>query len=421
MSLVRDDELTTELRTQRRLTLFRVLMLGAVFVLVLVWLVRGVLDQPHTPDNYTNSYSPSPAGHHAFVALLREKGYRVSQQSVVAKTVDGKDSNEALNLIFEPLPSLSSEYAQALESLVGQSDVVLVLPKRAYKAPEGLSSQGDDSAETASVVLTEGEYSLGAVEVVLDAAGVSEGLSVERVSDPTSIALADGRYETWLEQGEVGLQYFDIDLGFDYRDVVLMSEHGLPVAITLDRGATTLTLVSDPDLFSNRFLATDYAADLGLAVIGRDKRRREIVIDESLHGFTSDASVEYLAATPPGLWVTLSLLLMLGLFAWREVATARKSPEDAQGRRSRAYVIEGVARLMARARDYPAATKRLHKRAESMIVRDRLPIEREKLDALKSHSATGALGLIHAARDVSQLLKKEEHGRRTQREHNTDE
>jgi hypothetical protein len=109
------------------------------------------------------------------------------------------------------------------------------------------------------------------------------------------------------------------------------------------------------------------AATLSVALFRETPRKGPILLEETLHGFAADSSIEYLALSPPGLWVTLSLVLLLVLFGWREATVVRPAAAEATDRQARIYAVDGIARMMARARDHGSALRALLKRTRLVI------------------------------------------------------
>ncbi|NUQ33808.1 MAG: hypothetical protein HUU29_02550 [Planctomycetaceae bacterium] len=412
------DAPTNESTKRRRGTVYRAVMLGFFVILMGAWLIRALYDTPRIPDNWTNGYSASPGGHRAFLELMRRNGYEVQQDISVVKGIGGSESGNALFAILEPRPKYVAEESEALERAIDavddDRDVLLVLPKRWYRQTHAEEGQGisDDAIVLEENMLTEWE-----VERVLEYAGFGDDLKLHRHDDEAGLQDGTGRYFTPLERGKSKLQYFEPGEDFGEYATLVETSHGEPVAIEIEHNDGKLILVADPDILTNRFIGEGNSATLALNIVEASGYHR-VVVDESLHGFVSDTSIEYLAATPPGLWLTLSVMLLLALFAWREAAIFRQADDDSEQRRSRAFVIEGTARLMARARDYRTAIVRIRERAGrvlgalkgtgGLIAHGK---ESRELRALKRYESMGPRGVILAARDVSEMMDGEKHGR----------
>ena len=404
---------------------FRFLILGMAIVLAVLWIVLGVFDEPSKPDNWTNSYSTGPGGHHALVELLKENHYDVERSSTQFRSPDSEFyepyDGKVLALI-EPRPAHVenhlSEFENFFEGQFGTPNVILVLPKRYYHRI--------NREEAGDIVLEEERFALSEVQRVLDALSFGGEFTLRREEQPTEIIGAGGEYSTLLEDDESTLQYFEATSFFDTDrfEIILKTPDGKPLAIATsqDGGEGQTIVVSDPDIFTNRFLGKGEAANLAISVFDY-LGQIGVSIDESMHGFTSQANIEYLAATPPGLWATTSLFLLLLIFGWREATVLRPRHEREESRRSRAYAIEGVARLMSRAKDDATASKNLLRRAGPALVgrgtqvhtiglrgtatRSLQPSQQELLNGLKEHRHDGAAGLIKTAQAVSELMRED--------------
>ncbi len=347
----------------RRETIFRVVMVGAFIVTTVIWLVVGIFDAPLVPDNFTNSHSGSPGGHHAFVELLKENGRTVRREAVRLELPEYDAYKGATLMILEPRPEFVDEYPGELENLLKDardmpSSVVLALPKRAYY-PEYEDENGD-------LVLTEVIFPPDFVDELMRQSGFDRWFKVghDRRDKVPVLSIengADRQVSTEIHHPVQVLrprsELSDLPATVE---IIAATDRGDAIAVRLRGG---LVLVSDPDMFSNRFLGEPGMADLALAMLRGAPPKGEIVIDEALHGFGADSSLEYLAATPPGLWVTLSVVLVMLLFGWRQATVLRPIDAEVQDRAERRYAIEGLARMMERTGAHDEAARRIVRRS----------------------------------------------------------
>lgn len=357
----------------RRETIFRWSIIGVLLGGTLVWMLISLFSEPAKPDNFTNSHSYSPGGHRALVELLQRNNREVSRGSTSLKAPRQEGFQGDTLVLLEPIPEYVRESEEAVKLLFADAtrqptSVIMVCPKRWYEYAEPDNTAPDDVLSVREFL-----HPTSAAEVVLRTAGYRRNLALVRVKAQS--------IHTFGPRGEVAhrtrcqldgpVQVFSVrPEGRNAYDVLAETESGHPVAL-LVRGTDTnnrggVVLVSDPDVFTNRYIARTGAAEFVMELFGRTPHG-EIIIDEQLHGFTTDASVEYLAATPPGLYVTLSLVLVLLVFAWRQSTVVRPSRLEAPDRTDRMYAIEGVARMMMRTRDHRGATTRITRRSSLVL------------------------------------------------------
>jgi len=351
-------------------TRFRLILLGAMGAITLFVLGRGLFDKPEAQDNFTNSTSASPGGHRALVELLGKNGFTVRTSVDRLDKLDDdyfKPWGSALALL-EPSPEQVADHEVEMRALFRDErrpNVILVLPKRHYSPTK--------PDEDGRVVLKESIHSLADIEFLLEVADLKSDLSLRRGLETLALTDSQGQHRTRLHDWVGYPQYFVLTKPAEVTvenfmptgwRILVQTSDGKPVAI--HNAMRKLIVVADPDFLSNRYLAKGDAAVLAKNVFVQCQSR-EIVIDEAMHGLATQASLEYLAVRPPALWSLLSLLLLLGLFGWRETTVLQPALEEGDTRRSRAYVVEGVAKLMERARDYGPASRALIKRAQHAL------------------------------------------------------
>ena len=354
-------------RENRRESIFRWSLGGILLGGTLLWMVFSIFTEPKRPDNFTNSHSYSPGGHRALTELLERQGREVVRNTAKLKAPKMDGYNGDTLLLLEPIPEYVYDFADDFELLFDEAtrnptSIILVMPKRWYRVSE--TQDNEDSLE-----LIERLHPKSASEVPLREAGYRNNVALLRVNPQSIHAMSNQGYpiENTRTSIDAPVQVFSVrPEGRRGFEVLAETENGHPVVLRVrdtdenDRGG--VILVSDPDVFSNRYIARDGAAQFVMAVIEKGPSGK-IIIDEQLHGFSTDSSVEYLAVTPPGLYVTLSVLLMLLVFAWRQATVVRPARLEQTDRTDRTYAIEGVARMMLRTRDHRGAASRIGRRS----------------------------------------------------------
>lgn len=371
--------------TSRRESIFRWSLLGIALVITAGWMIKAALASPVQPDNYTNGYSRSPGGHHALIDLLEKNRRDVRVRAVSLKLPDYEPDGETL-VLLEPRTGHVDDFRDQFKLLFKEAhdrpcSLVFAFPKRYYEF------EHVDDADTE--VISEHLYGRSEIRQLLELSGLDDYLDVERdpeggkVGIPEDGALVDAGAErvTLLSAFDVPrpLQTFRFkrdpsSLGHSQAPTVLLvDDQNRPVAVHLfpkhPGQAGGIILLSDPDLLSNRWLDKPGAAALAMQMF-KQTAGGSLVFEETLHGFSADADIEYLAMTPPGLWITLSLVLLMALFGWREVTVVRPIASEAQDRQARIYAVDGMARMMQRARDTGSAYFALMRRARLVLGRD---------------------------------------------------
>ena len=406
----------------------RWLFIAVMAAVTLFMILRGVFEDPETRENFTNSGSPSPGGHRALVELLQKSGFKIETTVARLDRLDDeffKRGGRSLALL-EPSAEHVEEHQAELRALFEderKANIILVLPKRHYAQVE--TEDGE------SVVLQERLGSLEECRKLLELAKLDGELEFHRATEAATLTDAEGNLPAKLGGKHPFPQYFVLKEQPKAKprnrcepeppprwQVLVKDNAGNPVA--LRNNERNLVVLAEPDLISNRFLGEGEAAALSKLVMNASGTR-SIAIDEALHGLATQASLEYLAVRPPALWALLSLLLLLALFFWREATVLRPLEAETEQRRSRALVIEGVARLMARARDYGPAARSVIHRAPYALQTSRAQVHaagiagstpkgvpREMEQRLEAIGFAGGSegGLIQAAAAVSTLKRE---------------
>ncbi len=354
----------------RRESVFRVSVIGVFVAVTLTWLVSGLFEAPLVPDNFTNSYSGSPGGHQALVTLMRQNGRSV-RSSATGLHLPALDASSGDTLmLLEPRPRFMDEYSAEVEQLFTDvrevhSSVVLALPKRAYE-----SAYEDEQGQ---LVLRESIHPMSEKRALLARTGLQRWFSLEydtrervavRAEGPNSRRTADCEFH---EPVQVLRPTFDMRNIPAELDVIARTDRNDVIAVRWRVDPSEryggLVLVSDPDLFANKWLGEQGMADAAMLMLDFAPPNGAVIVDELLHGFGADASLEYLAATPPGLWLSLSVFLLLALFGWRQATVLRPVAAEMPDRASRRYAIEGLARMLRRVGDHIGAARRIQRRS----------------------------------------------------------
>ena len=115
------------------------------------------------------------------------------------------------------------------------------------------------------------------------------------------------------------------------------------------RGDGEIFVVSDSSLFTNRFLARGDNSVLAVHLLSHDGRR--VVFDEFYHGLSVRGNPLYLFTRPGYAAVTISVLLLVGIWTWREaVFLGPPLPDDEFRRRDIGEYIDAMARFFCRGR-----------------------------------------------------------------------
>jgi hypothetical protein len=420
---------TTEnlVREKRRDTYVRISLIGLLVLVTLIYFVVAILKPRTIPDNFTNSYTGAPGGHLALVELLQDHGYFIERSKARLELPEDRFRAETL-MVLEPRLHDDERFRGDFRTTVRDaqsrnSSFVLALPKRRY-------FQNWQTQTPGVVEVTETAVRMGDVVAALDATEFGNWLEVVREPSAHHRVLTAGGAGVELQDF---IQLLRLRSGVrtlpDHIEPILQTSSGYYVALRLRAGSRRdsegFVLVSDPDMFSNRFIAEPGMASLAMTALEHIPPGQTIIIDETLHGLADEAGVEYLAATAPGLWVTLSVILLLLLFAWREGTVLRPLSLESNPRDRRLYAIEGLARMMRRTNAHHEAAESIRRRGALVLSEGVIRgggLSKEELDALHQEYVMGgdaASELIYAAQAVS-ALKRRQYGNAGQPEHKAD-
>jgi len=335
----------------------------AIFSLGLVTFLLGLVLAAFVGDIYgeisadNNSYSRSLVGHHALTELLRKTGVTVvvSRNPRVARY-----RPHFPLLLLEPVRCVTARGTEAdagerLEGTLSRArgagaSVVIALPKRRV-APSSRIPGWIERERLLDVDRLE-KY---LPEAVRTAAGDDEH-PVRRPGSlgplrATSLGIETPRVE--IEDPQV--------LAPDIvEEPLLWCDAGVLIGrVTPPGEPSPVYVVSDPDLFNNRGLGRGDHAALTHALITRVLDARGVVIDESLHGFTSSGSLLARALSFPMVLIVLHGLLTAGLLAWSTAPRFGKAqippPELPPGK---TLLLENTGKLLLAAGDHRTALRR---------------------------------------------------------------
>lgn len=416
---------------EKKDSLFRMALFGVAVVGMAVYLISGALTPPQVPDEHTNSYSTSPGGHSALIEILRNNNREVNISIDPLPDINsGMTWGKSTIALLEPSLRKSKEFSVEFEEmmkLARKEDVriILALPKRRYE-----SKQVDGKI----LELEESYHGFVVVDALFQMTPVADYATLHRDDEGQKLGRFDFETKSFETEIKKPCQYFKLHEEDNYNiEVLLLNEDGNPVALRYHpQGVESYTtggliVLADPDIISNRFIDQDGAADLDLFLFERLNQSGDIYVDESSHGFASDANIPYLALTTPGLWVTLAIMMALCVWAWRQSTVLRTLEFEAPSRGNRKFAIEALGRMMLRARDHGMALFQLRKRGKMVLSGSRTSVRRagmagnapdnntetREIDRRAGQSSEQAL--IDAANHVSRQLLTGE------REHNTSE
>ncbi|MCF6227690.1 MAG: DUF4350 domain-containing protein, partial [Planctomycetes bacterium] len=410
-------------------TVFRVVVFGIIVLAMFVYLIAGAIQTPTTPETYSNSYSTSPGGHSALAELLDKNGYKVKQSVAPLPGLSaGADNDWLLSnpdtiALIEPNLSISEDFQHEfveLMEMVRTEDtrVLLALPKRGYEL-----KRLDDN----TIILEEYFHSLDEADDLFQETPLARFAVIKRDGDDQTLDAPEFEFGQDVKtKVKFPRQYFELTVDpedpmfVDHVEILLTNEKGKPVAMRYRRRVHDddygLIVLADPDILTNRYIKSEGAADLSLLLFQTLNESGNIHIDESSHGFASDASIEYLALTPPGLWVTLALFLTLLVWAWRQSTVMRPANAITPSRGQRKYAIEALGRMMLRARDHGSALIQFRRRGKLVLSSDRTSVRQagmgegsavETDTSTYQHYVSGNTeqSLIDAANEISQQLR----------------
>jgi hypothetical protein len=290
-------------------------VLSAVIALsFLAMVIVSAQSRSGPPSDVPDTRSSSALGHRALVALLEEAGHDVLVSGHASGARAGRDG--VLVLLEPDLRAGRGGTLQDLQQLLRATRrVLLVLPKW----------RSASDAEFGWVSHVE-PLLVSVPDLVLDA--LPSGGSVRRVAEKPRPALRVASAALDLPLPELGPIPLQLVRGGDLEPLVA-AEQGVLVAELRDRNRHVVVL-SDPDVVSNAGLHRGSNALLALRLVERLRDGRgTVVIDETLHGWTTNPSLAQRAVTPPVVFPlahAAAVLLVLLACASARFGAARPPP-----------------------------------------------------------------------------------------------
>ena len=242
-----------------------------------------------------NTFSYSAIGHRAFVEILE----RVEMPVLVSRYDSaGKAGSSSLLVIAEPKPPTAT--ATELKRLLSARNVLLVLPKwdGAVRGlvPDWLAGAELMPADEAQQMLT---AVLGAGSVLRP----EGGLTLDTGPFPSPTLAAPQLFQA------PGI------------DPVIGGPQGILLG-RLDRGWSTIWVLSDPDILSNHGIGQGDNALLAVRMIDHVRPQGgAIVIDETIHGFEAEPQLTRAIFETPLAITAVIAVVTLAVLLW--AATAR--------------------------------------------------------------------------------------------------
>lgn len=314
--------------------------LVAILAVGLSTFALGLVLAAFSPDVFgqsspgNDSYSRSLIGHRALTEFLKRSGLAV----VISRNADWHRANRAFPLLLlEPEGSIETSledllegggnnaphgldrYTRLSELIAGarssNATVIVALPKWTARPsrmkPGWISHQNLIPPKTV-------ERLLGEVIQAADRPREDVELQGEQATSELKVVRASSPEHPRAE--ELGLPAPAIDLG---DQVQLIGHHpdieplvDTAEGVLIGRLPNGLIAISDPDLFNNRGLGRADHAALVHGLLADVLGAEGVVVDETLHGFTSGESLLGRALSFPLVVVSVHALLAMFLTAW---------------------------------------------------------------------------------------------------------
>lgn len=369
----------------RRRTLWIIGLVVAISLATTIALSLFAGDLEAPPSAGTDAYSRSAIGHHGLVNLLERRGVPV----VVSQAHSAERARHGLLVIAEPAAGNPDADRRLSELVLGAPRVLLVLPKwwgmPSVRHPEWLA---------AAELLPEDEVTDVLAALGLDRTRFARGTApVGGASVEAGDASADGA--TITLRGSP--QSVAVDPEWD-EPVLALGDRGYIVEIP--HGATTITLVTDPDLLNNHGLDEPGNAAAVVALIDRLRAGGPVVFDEISHGHVHEPGIWAVLFRYPLVLATIQALLVafvLGLASRGRFGPPASAPPPLGAGKD--FLIRHTATLL-RHGGHDAAMLRRYLHGAIAQVRSALHAPRE----LSAEQAAGWLERIGTARKVSVTL-----------------
>jgi hypothetical protein len=346
-----------KLFTRKTLVFLLVIGIGTFILGLLLTAHTGSLFDQTTPGS--SSFSRSLVGHHALAEFLRQSGVIVL---VARNPALLNESRSFPLLLLEPLPP---EADLQLEDVSHQASVRRLLRNANRSSAPVLVALPKWRVEPAQMIP-------GWIrsQHLLPRRGVKNLLWTILTAEDEDASGPPGE-DLILRSASIHNPRADLlgipDPGLHLPDPVqlLSPREGLKPLLWCDEGVligmleSGDILISDPDLFNNRGLGRGDHAVILLSLFVDLISANGVVMDESLHGFSSQSSLLQRALSFPLVLVCLHVLLLLLLLAWslsvRFGAPRQPPPELPPGKE---LLIDNTSRLLQWAGDHANAYRR---------------------------------------------------------------
>lgn len=307
----------TQAQTQRafsRPVLTLVVLLCATSMLVA--LISGIFGSSAPPTTISNdAFSDSALGHTTFIELLEARFDDVALQR---RALYEGPQREDVVIIAEPVlyERVAEDRTEQLDVyLQSEAAIVVFLPKRLASA----MTPAQELSGTALILPWDIERLLRYFGIedarVLQENGMfrKEGLVL---SQPQHLNVAGGEPTLLLRRQRA---------------------NGAP-----------LLIVADPDVIANHGIGDGDNAAFALGVVEEALRGGRIIVDERLHGHVDTASISRRAFDFPTILVTLQLLVLVLVLAWKSaVSFSPRAPIDNVRDRDQSALVRTTASLMS--------------------------------------------------------------------------
>jgi hypothetical protein len=289
------------------------------------------------PDPGANSFSRSAVGHHALCELLRREGIGVLSRRDLQLSAPGPHRP----LILAEPPA-NENFADQLPRFLGEAarsraPLVLVLPKwKTVPDPKHTGWIGAVVPHPIDPI----ERATGALALT----GLGK-LRIERRPGATvqKCRARLGGIETVYR---IGLRRAQLIAPAPGLTPVVECGGALLVART--PGAPAVYLVADPDLIENHGLGTADHAALIHDLLVRELAAKEVIFDETIHGFARKPGLFAEAFRFPLVLATLQSLILAGVVLWAGMGRFGKPLPPRQALEGPETLIDNTARLLSR-------------------------------------------------------------------------